>query len=120
MLRPLGAGMLSNIALGAGLALLAVAFEWMLRDTAVTHMLGAFLGGAIGLLLAKGISEALFWIDHGDQRVAFMHSFILLVFPVHRRGRRRPQGRLAGAGAADRACSGPPGPSATTRFSTPR
>ena len=81
MLRPLGADVLSNIALGAGLAVLAVGFEWLLRDTAVTHMLGAFLGGAVGLLLAKGISEALFWIDHGDQRVAFMHSFILLVFP---------------------------------------
>ncbi len=81
MLRPLGADLLSNVALGAGLALLAVTFEWLLRKTAVAHMLGAFLGGAIGLLLAKGISEALFWIDHGDQRVAFMHSFILLVFP---------------------------------------
>lgn len=81
MLRPLGPDPWANIALGAGLALVAVSFEWMLRNTAVTHMLGAFLGGAIGLLLAKGISEALFWIDHGDQRVAFMHSFILLVFP---------------------------------------
>jgi uncharacterized protein YacL len=81
MLRPLGADPLTNIALGSSLALVAVTFEWMLRNTAVTHMLGAFLGGAIGLLLAKGISEALFWIDHGDQRVAFMHSFILLVFP---------------------------------------
>jgi uncharacterized protein YacL len=81
MLRPLGTDMLSNVALGAGLAVLAVGFEWLLRDTAVTHMLGAFLGGAVGLLLAKGISEALFWIDHGDERVAFMHSFILLVFP---------------------------------------
>jgi len=81
MLQPLGTNMPSNIALGTGLAVLAVTFEWMLRNTAVTHLLGAFLGGAIGLLLAKGISEALFWIDHGDQRVAFMHSFILLVFP---------------------------------------
>lgn len=81
MLRPLGAELLTNVALGASLALAAVTFEWMLRNTAVTHMLGAFLGGAVGLLLAKGISEALFWIDHGDQRVAFMHSFILLVFP---------------------------------------
>ena len=81
MLRPLGDDVPSNVLLGGGLALLAVTFEWLLRNTAVTHMLGAFLGGAVGLLLAKGISEALFWIDHGDQRVAFMHSFILLVFP---------------------------------------
>jgi len=81
MLRPLGADPLVNVAFGVGLAALAVAFEWQLRHTAVTHILGAFMGGAVGLLLAKGISAALFWIDHGDQRVAFLHSFILLVFP---------------------------------------
>jgi len=81
MLAPLGADALSNISLGIGLALVAVGFEWLLRHTAVTAMLGAFLGGAVGLLLAKGISEALFWIDHGNPRVAFLHSFILLVFP---------------------------------------
>lgn len=81
MLRPLGADPLVNVAFGVGLAALSVAFEWQLRHTAVTHMLGAFLGGAVGLLLAKGISAALFWIDHGDQRVVFLHSFILLVFP---------------------------------------
>jgi len=81
MLGPLGSDPLGNVAFGAGLALLAVGFEWLLRNTAVTAMLGAFLGGAVGLLLAKGISEALFWIDHGNPRVAFLHSFILLVFP---------------------------------------
>jgi uncharacterized protein YacL len=81
MLRPLGADPLLNVGFGVGLALLSVCFEWQLRNTAVTHMLGALLGGALGLLLAKGISAALFWIDHGDQRVAFLHSFILLVFP---------------------------------------
>ena len=81
MLRPLGADPITNLSFGVGLAVLSVVFEWQLRNTAVTHMLGAFLGGAVGLLLAKGISAALFWIDHGDQRVAFLHSFILLVFP---------------------------------------
>ena len=67
--------------MGIGLAVLAVGLEWQLRNTPVTQLLGAFLGGAVGLLLAKGISEALFWIDHRDQRVAFLHSFILLLFP---------------------------------------
>ena len=79
-----------------------------------------FIGGAAGLLLAKGISAALFWVDHGDQRVAFLHSFILLVFPVSRPRDRRAQGRVARAGAADDACFAPPDRSATTRFSTPR
>ena len=81
MLRPLGDDSSLNLAFGTGLGLLSVAFEWQLRNTAVTHMLGAFIGGAAGLLLAKGISAAMFWVDHGDQRVAFLHSFILLVFP---------------------------------------
>jgi uncharacterized protein YacL len=81
MLRPLGADALPNVAFGIGLAVLSVAFEWQLRHTAVTHMLGACIGGAIGLVLAKGISAALFWVDHGNQRVAFLHSFILLLFP---------------------------------------
>src|SRR5687767_5959269 len=81
MLRPLGADPLTNIGMGIGLAVLAVGLEWQLRNTPVTQLLGAFLGGAVGLLLAKGISEALFWIDHRDQRVAFLHSFILLLFP---------------------------------------
>ncbi|HYB95910.1 MAG TPA: PIN domain-containing protein [Vicinamibacterales bacterium] len=80
VLRPLGDYPVLNIAFGAGLAAVGVLFEWQLRHTAVTHMLGAFIGGAAGLLLAKGISAALFWIDHGDQRVAFLHSFILLTF----------------------------------------
>ena len=81
MLRPLGADPLTNLALGVGLALAAVALEWWLRGTPVTQLLGAFLGSAVGLLLAKGLSEALFWIDHRDERVAFLHSFILLLFP---------------------------------------
>jgi len=81
MLRPLGPDLLTNLGLGFGLAIAAVALEWQLRGTPVTQLLGAFLGSAVGLLLAKGLSEALFWIDHRDQRVAFLHSFILLLFP---------------------------------------
>ena len=63
------------------LALLAVVFEWQLRETPVAHMLGALLGGAIGLALAEGIGAALFWADPGDQRVAFLHSYVLLLLP---------------------------------------
>jgi len=83
MLRPLGPNPIFNLGLGFGLAVLAIALEWQLRGTPVTQLLGAFLGGAVGLLLAKGLSEALFWIDHRDERVAFLHSFILLIFPYY-------------------------------------
>lgn len=81
LLRPVGPDPLVNVVFGIGLALLAVVFEWQLRDTSVSHMFGALLGGAVGLLLAKGIGAALFWVDPGDQRVAFLHTFILLLLP---------------------------------------
>lgn len=81
LLQPLGPQPAANVLFGLGLALLAIVFEWQLRDTPVTHMAGALVGGGLGLVLAKGISAALFWADPGDQRVAFLHSFILLVFP---------------------------------------
>ena len=79
--RPVAVDPLINLAFGVALALASVAFEWTLRHTPVTHLLGAVLGGAVGLVLAKGISAALFWVDAGDQRVAFLHSFLLLVLP---------------------------------------
>jgi uncharacterized protein YacL len=81
LLQPLGPQPAANLLFGFGLALLAVVFEWQLRDTPVTHVAGALLGGAIGLALAKGIGAALFWADPGDQRVAFLHSFVLLALP---------------------------------------
>jgi len=81
MLRPLGDEPAVNIGMGIAIAAVAIVAELQLRQTPVTQLLGAFLGGAVGLLLAKGLSEALFWIDHRDERVAFLHSFILLLFP---------------------------------------
>ncbi len=47
----------------------------------VTDLLGALIGGAIGLGLSKTIGAALFWADTSDDRIVFLHSFILLVFP---------------------------------------
>jgi uncharacterized protein YacL len=80
-LRPLGDALTLNLAFGAVLAALVVVFEWRLRTTSVTHMLGAMIGGAIGLLLARIFGSALFWANPGDHRVAFLHAFVLLVFP---------------------------------------
>ena len=68
LLRPVHPAWLPNLVFGLLTAGLFVVFEVRLRHTPVTHMLGAFIGGAAGLLLARGISAALFWIDHGDQR----------------------------------------------------
>ncbi|MDP1570696.1 MAG: hypothetical protein Q8L86_11895 [Vicinamibacterales bacterium] len=81
LLSPVAGNPAASVAFGLLLAGLAVALELQLRDTPVTHMLGALVGGAIGLAIAKGIGAAVFWADPGDERVAFLHSFVLLLLP---------------------------------------
>src|SRR5215216_5426570 len=80
-LQPFAGGVLPNLALALALGLLVVAFEIRLKAIAVTHMLGALLGGAVGLAAAKTIGAALYWADLGDGRVVFLHSVILLALP---------------------------------------
>ena len=80
-LRPLGPDPLTNVLFGLGLAGTAVLFEWLLRDLALTSLLGAIIGGAIGLVIALGITTALFWADHNNERVAFLDGFLLLLLP---------------------------------------
>jgi uncharacterized protein YacL len=63
------------------LGFLIVAFEIRLKNISVTHLLGALLGGAIGLGAAKTIGAALYWANLGDGRVVFLHSLILLALP---------------------------------------
>jgi uncharacterized protein YacL len=70
-----------NIGIGALLGSVIVFIETRLRASEVTDLLGALIGGAIGLGLAKTIGAALFWADTTDHRVVFLHSFILLAFP---------------------------------------
>src|SRR3954454_14403163 len=79
--RPFSPVPVFNLGLGAGLGLLMVAMESRMRSAEVTGLLGALIGGSIGLGLAKTIGAALFWADTGDRRIVFLHSFILLVFP---------------------------------------
>jgi uncharacterized protein YacL len=81
LLRPLPVNLLANIAFAAVLAGIVVAFERRLRETAPTRVLGALLGGIVGLGVARGIESGLFWANNGDQRVEFLHSFLLIVLP---------------------------------------
>lgn len=82
LLRPLGGGgLLLNAGFGLGLALLFIVFEIRLKHTSITHMLGAMIGGALGLVAAKALGAALFWTNPNDDRIAFLHSFILLALP---------------------------------------
>jgi len=79
--RPFHPGLPVNLAVGVGLGILIVIIETRLRSTEVTDLLGALIGGAIGLGLSKTIGAALFWANTFDPRVVFLHSLILLVFP---------------------------------------
>ncbi len=81
LVRPFTAEIWTNAVVGALLGLVIIGVETRLREAEVTDLLGALIGGAIGLGLAKTIGAALFWADTSDPRVVFLHSFILLVFP---------------------------------------
>jgi uncharacterized protein YacL len=81
ILRPVAASPAVNVLFALGLAGLVVVFESRLRDTAVTRILGALIGAAIGLGLARTIASGLFWANSGDPRVEFLHSFVLIVLP---------------------------------------
>src|SRR5437870_56036 len=81
LLQPLPFGIAVNVGFALALAALVVVFESRLRETSVTHMLGALIGGSIGLVIARTIGSGLFWADTGDRRVVFLHSFVLIVLP---------------------------------------
>jgi uncharacterized protein YacL len=75
------AGEIPNVAFGVVLASLIVIFEQRLKHTSVTHLLGALLGGAVGLVAAKTIGAAMYWANLSDGKVVFLHSVILLTLP---------------------------------------
>src|SRR5262245_39742453 len=81
LLRPLPLGVAANVVFAVLLGALVVVFEKRLRETSVTHVLGALIGGTVGLLVARMIALGLFWADSADGRVAFLHSFILIALP---------------------------------------
>ena len=81
LLRPVHDGAVINAIFGLALAGLLVVFETRLRDTAVSSMIGAVLGGTFGLAIAKTIATTLFWADTADRRVAFLHTATLLTLP---------------------------------------
>src|SRR5205823_11349190 len=51
------------------------------RETSVPRVLGALIGSAIGLGLARAIGAGLFRANTSDARVEFLHSFILIALP---------------------------------------
>jgi len=81
LLQPLPVGLIANVAFAVVLAALVVAFETRLRDTAPTRILGALLGCAVGLAIARAIEVGLYFADSADRKVEFLHSFLLIVLP---------------------------------------
>src|SRR6478735_9114677 len=78
LLRPLSFGIGVNVVFGFVLAGLVVVFERRLRESPPSRLLGALIGGGVGLALARGIEAGLFWANTGDKRVEFLHSFLLI------------------------------------------
>ena len=81
LLQPLPFGLAANIAFALVLAGLVVAFERQLRDSPPSRIIGALIGGIIGLGLARGIESGLFWTNANDVKIEFLHSFLLIVLP---------------------------------------
>src|SRR5689334_17443146 len=81
VVRPLPGAVPANVAFALVLAGLAVLFESRLRETSATRLLGALLGGTVGIFIARGIGAGLFWADTKDARVEFLESYILIVLP---------------------------------------
>ena len=81
LVRPLPTGLWPNAAFGLVLAALVSVFESRLRETPAFRVLGALIGGTIGLAIARAIGLGLFWANTSDRRVEFLHSFTLIVLP---------------------------------------
>ena len=79
--KPFGGPVEMNLLAGVAIGVLILGIESRMRNAEVTDLLGALIGGAIGLGLAKTIGAALFWANDTDPRIVFLHSLILLIFP---------------------------------------
>ena len=76
VLRPVSADPLINAAFGAVVAALVIALEARARDFSVTHLLGALMGGFIGLMLARTIGAGLFLFGADRGGAAFIYFLL--------------------------------------------
>jgi uncharacterized protein YacL len=77
---PVG-GMAVNLTFAAGLGGLVVLLESGLKRAASSRLIGAIVGCAIGLGLARAIEAGLFWTNSADAKVEFINLFLLMVLP---------------------------------------
>jgi uncharacterized protein YacL len=81
LVRPLPFGVVPNVAFALALAGLIVLFESRAREAAATRLLGALLGGTVGLFIARAIGAGLYWTNSGDAKIEFLDSFLLIALP---------------------------------------
>jgi uncharacterized protein YacL len=81
LLSPIPGGWAPNVGFGVALAALVVVLESRLHAAGLPQLIGALLGGAAGLGIAKTIETALFWANTTDPRISFLRGVVLLVLP---------------------------------------
>ena len=79
--EPASSGAIPNIAFGVAIAGLVILIEDRLRPTPLANVIGAVIGGTVGLLLARLIGDAHFWANAASLGVIFLHTLILLALP---------------------------------------
>ncbi len=62
---------------GAVVGAAIVGLELALRGASLFSLVGAVVGGCVGLVTARMAEAALFWANPSDARVAFLHSLLL-------------------------------------------
>ncbi len=81
LVGPIPGGWSANLVFGLVLAGLVILVETRLHAAALPQLLGALIGGAAGLGIAKTIDTAMLWANATDPRIAFVRGFALLVLP---------------------------------------
>jgi uncharacterized protein YacL len=78
-LQPLPGGVILNAGFGVLLGGAVIVFEMSLKRISMPHLVGALIGGGIGLAAAQAIAATL--ASLGDTHVAFLQSVVLLALP---------------------------------------
>jgi uncharacterized protein YacL len=81
LVQPLPQGVLANAAFGAVIAGLVVLAEFRLRAVPIKGLLGAVIGGVVGLLVGRSLNSAFLWTTGlGAGPAAFAHAVLALGF----------------------------------------
>ncbi|NOT44182.1 MAG: TRAM domain-containing protein [Acidobacteria bacterium] len=80
-LRPWPGGDVPNLAIGAALGGLTLWLEIGLRAVAISRIVGALLGGALGLVIATTVTAAMQWANLAEGRARFVDGLLLLALP---------------------------------------